>query len=588
MERDEAVERLRQGIKVEGRTVHEKYNRVEAIRLLMVKLVESLEGESNDILNGIKEDERVKELDEVAKLLIERGMELIKVSEYNDGKVKIAGYIKEAYQVLARRDFDKFLIAIEWNYPEDMKFYGIRRNVLREWAEYLENLEYGKLKILSISAPPRTGKTSIGERFFLWCMLRHPEKSCFFVSHTAAMAIKVYNDIINMLNDSKMEIQKIFKNGYIVEKNAEQLYIQLKTDMNAGYHTAYFRGIDGNMAGVLEASWLLYCDDLIKNIEEAMNPDRLETARMKYGTDIVQRKANKGVRELHIATRWSTGDVISTLEKEHEGDKFAKFIRMPALDENGKSNFMYKGEYALDEEYFEERRNSPMMDEISFECIYQQNPMEREGLWLNEKTLNYFDGSLPDVECDLVCAGCDIAWGGGDYLSMPVAKVYGTQVYITDVVYDNRTKEVTRPLVIGAIKNNKIEKDIFEANNGGDEYCDKVKEELLKDGYKLDIRSQKAPANKSKTARIMAVTDEVKGLSTEYQLYFLDRDSRRGKPMYEKFMKDLFKYNTASKFIGRQKDDCADSLAILISQVLEARTVEAKAVSNFSRKDIGF
>ena len=942
MERDEAVERLRQGIKIEGRTVHEKYNRVEAIRLLMVKLVESLEGESNDILNGIKEDERVKELDEVAKLLIERGMELIKISEYNDGKVKIAGYIKEAYQVLARRDFDKFLIAIEWNYPEDMKFYGIRRNVLREWAEYLENLEYGRLKLLSISAPPRTGKalsmdskiltpvgwkemrdikegdyvisadgkkaevlgvfpqgkkemyrvtfddetsvkcsgdhlwevrtrddrkrnkkrvikteemiknylvenktrknytidyvkpiefenqlnkedlppylvgaligdgglanngikfsnadkeilqriekelpkgdvlrhtnrydyrivkekdkrdkhgyliknktqqkleeyglygkhsidkfipkkylyasvenriellrglmdtdgslsttsiaefdtisvqlaedvtelarslggrvtrgekkgkyknksgeiiecnkvyrlyikmpinpfylkrkaekyitrdrhirkykyikniekiadeecqciyvnhpshlfvtdgynlthnTTIGERFFLWCMLRHPEKSCFFVSHTAAMAIKVYNDIINMLNDSKMEIQKIFKNGYIVEKNAEQLYIQLKTDMNAGYHTAYFRGIDGNMAGVLEASWLLYCDDLIKNIEEAMNPDRLETARMKYGTDIVQRKANKGVRELHIATRWSTGDVISTLEKEHEGDKFAKFIRMPALDENGKSNFMYKGDYALDEEYFEERRNSPMMDEISFECIYQQNPMEREGLWLNEKTLNYFDGSLPDVECDLVCAGCDIAWGGGDYLSMPVAKVYGTQVYITDVVYDNRTKEVTRPLVIGAIKNNKIEKDIFEANNGGDEYCDKVKEELLKDGYKLDIRSQKAPANKSKTARIMAVTDEVKGLSPEYQLYFLDRDSRRGKPMYEKFMKDLFKYNTASKFIGRQKDDCADSLAILISQVLEARTVEAKAVSNFSRKDIGF
>ena len=391
-----------------------------------------------------------------------------------------------------------------------------------------------------------------------------------------------------MLNDSKMEIQRIFPEGIIVDKNAEQMYIQLKTSMSTGYHTAYFRGIDGNMAGVLEASWLVYCDDLIKNIEEAMNPDRLETARMKYGTDIVQRKANKGVRELHIATRWSTGDVISTLEKEHEEDEKAKFLRIPALDENGKSNFMYKGDFALDEEYFEERRRSPMMDEISFECIYQQNPMEREGLWLNEKSLKYYDGTLPEGESDLICAGCDIAWGGGDYLSMPIAKVYGTQVYIADVVYNNGTKEVTRPLVIGAIKNNKIEKDIFEANNGGDEYCDKVKEELLKDGYKLDIRSQKAPGNKSKTARIMAVSDEVKGVSPEYQLYFLDREARRGKPMYEKFMKDLFKYNTASKFIGRQKDDCADSLAILVSQVLEARTVQAKAVSNFSRSELGF
>ena len=244
---------------------------------------------------------------------------------------------------------------------------------------------------------------------------------------------------------------------------------------------------------------------------------------------------------------------------------------------------MYRHPFEMDEEYFLERRNSPMMDEISFECIYQQNPMEREGLWLNEKNLRYFDGTLPEAECDLVCGACDVAWGGGDYLSMPIAKVYGKSVYIVDVVYDSGTKEVTRPMVIGKIDSYKIEKIIFEANNGGDEYCDKVKESLKR---KIDIRSQKAPGNKSKTARIMSVTDEVSGVSPEYQVYFLDREYRNN--MYKKFMKDLFKYNTASKFIGRQKDDCADSLAILINQVLEARTVQAKAVSNFSRKDIGF
>lgn len=939
MERAEIVERLRAGIQGEGRNIHERYNIVEATRLLMIKLLEELEGERDEVLNGFEKDERVEELDRVAKQLIERGMELIRDSEYNDGKVRIAGYIKEAYQVLGRRDFEKFLIAIEWNYPKDMKFYDIRENVLRDWVKDLEDLEYGRLKILSISAPPRTGKalsldskiltpigwkemrnikegdyvisadgkkaevlgvfpqgkkemyrvtfddrtsvkcsgdhlwevqsrddrrrnkkrvikteemiknylvenktrknysieyvkpvefenkvgktdlksyllgaligdgglssggikftnaddeilrrirdelpegdtlrytnrydyrivkekdirnekgylikgktqekleeyglygkgskekfipkkylyssienriellrglmdtdgslstgsiaefdtissqladdvtelvrslggrvtrgekigkyknkngeiiecnkvyrlyikmpinpfylkrkaekyitrekhirknkyiekiekiedeecqciyvnhpshlfvtdgynlthnTTIGERFFLWCMLRHPSKSCFFVSHTAAMAIKVYNDLVGILEDSKAEITKIFPNGVIMQRNAEQMYIQLRTDMKTGYATAYFRGIDGNMAGVLEASWLLYCDDLIKNIEEAMNPDRLETARTKYGTDIVQRKANKGVRELHIATRWSTGDVISTLEKNHEGDEKAKFLKKPALDENGKSNFMYKGDYALDEEYFLERRNSPMMDEVSFSCIYQQEPIEREGLWLKEESLKYFDGELPEEGCDIVCGACDVAWGGGDYLSMPIAKVYGTSVYIVDVVYNNNTKEITRPIVIGAIENNKVEKIIFEANNGGDEYCDKVKESLSR---KIDIRSQKAPANKSKTARIMSVTDEVMGVSPEYQVYFLDKEARKKKPMYEKFMKDLFKYNTASKYIGRQKDDCADSLAILINQVLESRVSQPKAVSKFSRKDLLF
>lgn len=158
MERAEAVAKLRAGIQLEGRNIHERYNIVEAIRLLMVKLLEELDGESDDILNGFVEDERVKELDKVANLLIERGMELIRDSEYNDGKVRIAGYIKEAYQVLGRREFEKFLIAIEWNYPKDMKFYDIRENVLRDWVRDLEDLEYGRLKILSISAPPRTGK----------------------------------------------------------------------------------------------------------------------------------------------------------------------------------------------------------------------------------------------------------------------------------------------------------------------------------------------------------------------------------------------------------------------------------------------
>lgn len=158
MERAEAIEKLRKGIELKGRNVHEKYSIVEAIRMLMIKLLEELEDEKAEILNGFVKDERVEELDRVANLLIDRSMELIEESEYTEGKVKLAGYIKEAYQVLARRDFEKFLIAIEWNYPFDMKFYDIRREVLKDWVKNLEDLEYGVLKLLSISAPPRTGK----------------------------------------------------------------------------------------------------------------------------------------------------------------------------------------------------------------------------------------------------------------------------------------------------------------------------------------------------------------------------------------------------------------------------------------------
>lgn len=208
MERVEAVARLRAGIELEGRNIHERYNIVEAIRLLMIKLLEELENESDEVLNGFVEDERVKELDRVAKKLIVKGMELIRDSEYNDGKVRIAGYIKEAYQVLGRREFEKFLIAIEWNYPKDMKFYDIRENVLREWVRDLEDLEYGKLKILSISAPPRTGKAlSLDSKILTptgWKEMRQIKEGDYVISADGKKA-----EVLGVFPQGKKEMYRV-------------------------------------------------------------------------------------------------------------------------------------------------------------------------------------------------------------------------------------------------------------------------------------------------------------------------------------------------------------------------------------------
>jgi len=60
------VQRIREGIQGEGENVHERYNVLEATRLLMIELMEEIEGEREEILNGFEEDERVKELDRIA------------------------------------------------------------------------------------------------------------------------------------------------------------------------------------------------------------------------------------------------------------------------------------------------------------------------------------------------------------------------------------------------------------------------------------------------------------------------------------------------------------------------------------------
>ena len=66
--------------------------------------------------------------------------------------------IKSNYQFLGRRHLKEFMISIEWDFKPDMKFYDIRQIVFDEWIQQLEDLEYGILNGLSISAPPRSGK----------------------------------------------------------------------------------------------------------------------------------------------------------------------------------------------------------------------------------------------------------------------------------------------------------------------------------------------------------------------------------------------------------------------------------------------
>ena len=162
MERTEAIEKLREGIRSGSRekcrTIDDKYDRINAIRLLMVYLNEEVEDKRNETLNGLIEDDKIKEIDEIAKLLIVEGTKFASESKDKEKLVRVVEFIKEGYQVRGRRHFEDFLIAVEWNYNWENKPYEIRKNVLREWVEWLEDLEYGRLKVLSISAPPRTGK----------------------------------------------------------------------------------------------------------------------------------------------------------------------------------------------------------------------------------------------------------------------------------------------------------------------------------------------------------------------------------------------------------------------------------------------
>jgi len=421
-----------------------------------------------------------------------------------------------------------------------------------------------------------THNTGIETLYLTWLMGRHSDKSMMFVTHTARMAKKVYSDVLKLINNPIRGWNIIYP-GRQIHTSAEDLFIDVQPKHNFNnYCTIYFTSIDSQKAGVMEATHLICVDDLIGGIEEASNPIRLENAWTKYTTDVLQRKVGD-VALLHIATRWSLHDVLTTVEREHADDPKARFIRIPGLNENGESNFMFKYN-PLTKEHFLSLKKS--MDRVSFEAIIQQNPVERDGLVFSMQDLKFFDMTqLPDGEPDEIVCACDVAFGGGDYLCLVIAMVFAYDVYITDVVFSNKPKHITIPMVESALIRNNVQRGEFEANSGGDAYAEDIKKRLRERGVRCLITSKRAPVMKSKLSRILDAQSEIKAQiddGTGYNLHFLSVYAREKNPMYETYIQQLCQFNQSARFLGKQHDDAADATAMLVNSVLNHKARSAK------------
>jgi predicted phage terminase large subunit-like protein len=180
-------------------------------------------------------------------------------------------------------------------------------------------------------------------------------------------------------------------------------------------------------------------------------------------------------------------------------------------------------------------------------------PYIREGLLFPTDELRYYNGVLPEGDPDRIVAVCDVAFGGGDSLSMPVAYMYGDAVFIHDVVFNKGDKEVTRPVVVAKLKQHHPHMARFEANNGGDAYCEKVDEALRAENVKINMSTKRAPTTQSKLSRIIQYAPDIK------QFYFIDEKHRSKE--YQAFMQEVTLFVQTGK---NKHDDACDSLAMLV------------------------
>lgn len=139
---------------------------LELPAFLKLQKMNVLKGLKYELIKDKNDKEKCAEVDELANQIINFGYDIIKKLDLAE-QTETYKIIKSNYQFLGRRHLKEFMISIEWDFNEDMKFYDIRKVVFDEWIKELENLEYGVLNGLSISAPPRTGKTRGTVQYFL-------------------------------------------------------------------------------------------------------------------------------------------------------------------------------------------------------------------------------------------------------------------------------------------------------------------------------------------------------------------------------------------------------------------------------------
>ena len=463
--------------------------------------------------------------------------------------------IRQTYMYSGQYSFDDFMIAMEWNREPKARFWLPRRKVLEGKhgiATKIQNfMDDPEALFLGFSQPPGTGKTTIIKFLLAYIIGQEPKSANMYISYSDGMTKMLLDSVKSMLTD-RVEycFHDIFPSLGDPDTSAEYKTISYR---RAGdFPTLGLVSLSGSVTGRTRANRFLVTDDLVKNKEEARSPERLEKLFSDYTATLTTRMIGDNVKQIMLGTRWSSYDPLGRMEDTHGDDPRYTFIAIPVWDENEESNFEYEHPDRYTTEKIRDIKNT--IDSADFECLFMQHGIEKEGLAFAADSLKYYNGVLPDGEPDNIVFVNDVAWGGGDSLSMPIGYVYGDDVYIHDWVFDKRDKSHTKPRVVAKILQHKIKMGRTEANNGGDEYSDDVYRILKQEhGYSINMSHQKAPTNMAKMTRIEQHAPNIR------QFYFKS-DSCRDDD-YRKAMNELTGFSFTTKNLH---DDAPDSLAMLV------------------------
>ena len=527
-----------------------------------------------DIAYGLELSARCKEIIETYCLNSSGGtiwdLEKYAFSEKVDYEI-----IERFYSVLLleaqNKNVDSFFRYIERKRAPKERFYMPRRKQFLKigLVDALQGMIDDKYDILCISLIPGAGKTTI-EKFFNAAIIGwYPKDFNLFYSHSGDITRMYYDGMYDIVtNADEYAWNEIFPNLSVTNTNAKME--QFNVGKYKPFPSVQCTSVGSKNAGKVRASKFLLVDDMIGGIEEAMNPMILDKLWNKYAVGARQRKIQdsegKNCKEIHIATRWSVHDVIGRIQNMYEGNPRVKTIAVPDIDPiTQESNFDYEFS-GFTKEFFEDQQL--LMDDISYRCLYKQEPIEREGLvFPEEKIRRYLN--LPHGEPEIITAQCDTKGKGTDYFVLPILQKYGDDYYCVDCVCDNTADyEMQYENAANALANNKVQECEFERNAGGDRVAMEVNKRVEAKGWICNITD--TPTETNKEARIFQCSNWIL-----QHVIFKDESMYSPKEPYGVMMSLLKRYSVSGK---KQLDDVPDvfsNFAVRITKGNRIAKVEA-------------
>lgn len=250
-------------------------------------------------------------------------------------------------------------------------------------------------------------------------------------------------------------------------------------------------------------------------------------------------------------TRWSTKDVIGRIIELYGNSPRTKIIAIPDIDPvTGKSNFDYKYN-GMSVAFFQDQALT--MDEISYKCLYKQEPIEREGLLYPENSIKRFkEEDIPKTKIKRITGQCDTKGKGTDYFVFPCLyefEGYEGEFYCMDTICNNSADyEAQYENAANLIVNHEMQDCDFESNQGGDRVALEVQKRVEEKGWICKISD--TPTETNKEARIFQCSNWVL-----QHIHFKDRSMYSPKDEYGVMMGMLLRYSVSGK---NPNDDVPD------------------------------